>query len=103
MTRPNTEWDAASYHQVSAPQTSWGHRVLSRLPLDGGERAIDAGCGSGRLTAALVERLPRGHVVALDRSWNMLQVARTNLRPAFGRRVSFVHAELPALPIAGWA
>ena len=103
MTRPSTEWDAASYHQVSAPQTSWGHRVLARLSLAGHERAIDAGCGSGRLTAALVERLPEGHVVALDRSWNMLQVARTNLRSVFGRRVSFVQAALPAVPVAGWA
>jgi len=103
MTRPSHEWDAASYHHVSAPQTSWGHRVLARLALGGDERAIDAGCGSGRLTAALVERLPRGHVVALDRSWNMLQVARTNLRPVYGRQVSFVQAALPAMPMAGWA
>ena len=103
MTRPSTEWDAVSYHAVSGPQTSWGHRVLARLTLDGNERAIDAGCGSGHLTAALVERLPQGHVVALDRSWNMLQVARTNLQPAFGRRVSFVQAALPQVPVAGWA
>ena len=103
MTRPSTEWDAKSYHQVSAPQTSWGHRVLARLALNGDERALDAGCGSGRLTAALVERLPGGHVVALDRSWNMLQVARTHLRPQFGSRVSLVQAALPALPVAGGA
>lgn len=97
------EWNATSYHQVSAPQTSWGHRVLARLTLEGDERVLDAGCGSGRLTAALAERLPRGHVVALDRSWNMLTVARTNLRPVFGPRVSFVQAALPELPMAGGA
>lgn len=103
LTGSGTEWDAAAYHQVSAPQTTWGHVVLARLALDGDERVVDAGCGSGRLTAALVERLPQGHVVALDRSWNMLEVARTNLRPTFGHRVSFVRAALPALPVAGWA
>lgn len=103
MTRANTEWNAVSYHQVSAPQTNWGQRVLARLSLEGHERAIDAGCGSGRLTAALAERLPRGHVVALDRSWNMLHEARSHLRPAFGHRVSFVQAALPAVPMAGWA
>ncbi len=95
------EWNAAAYHQVSTPQTTWGERVLARLALAGHERVLDAGCGSGRLTASLVERLPRGHVVALDRSWNMLQVARTNLRPAFGARVSFVQASLPELPFSG--
>jgi trans-aconitate methyltransferase len=99
----STEWDASSYHAVSAPQTSWGHAVLSRLALDGGERTIDAGCGSGRLTAALLDRLPRGRVLALDRSRNMLEVARTNLRPAYGDRVQFVQAALPIVPVAGWA
>lgn len=99
----STEWNATSYHQVSAPQTSWGEKVLARLELAGDERAVDAGCGSGRLTASLAARLPRGHVVALDRSANMLAVARTNLRPAFGSRVSFVRAALPAVPLAGWA
>src|SRR5688572_18872048 len=66
------EWNAASYHRVSGPQTSWGLKVLSRLALEGNERAIDAGCGTGRLTAGLMARLPRGRLVAIDRSWNML-------------------------------
>jgi trans-aconitate 2-methyltransferase len=99
----STEWDATSYHTVSAPQTSWGHVVLDSLVLDGGERVIDAGCGSGRLTAALLDRLPRGRVLALDRSRNMLEVARANLRPGYGGRVHFVQAALPAVPVAGWA
>ncbi len=103
MTRANTEWDATSYHRVSAPQTNWGQRVLARLTLAGDERAIDAGCGSGRLTAALVERLPGGQVLALDRSWNMLQAAKLHVRPLDGGRVSFVQAALPAMPVAGWA
>lgn len=97
------EWNAASYHRVSGPQTDWGRRVLGRLALRGDERVIDAGCGSGRLTEALLERLPRGRVMAIDRSWNMLQTARANLRPAFGDRVRFVQVELPRLPFTAWA
>ncbi|MGE0042656.1 MAG: trans-aconitate 2-methyltransferase [Vicinamibacterales bacterium] len=100
MTR---EWDAASYHRVSGPQTGWGLRVLDRLALDGHERVIDAGCGTGRLTAALADRVPRGRVLALDRSWNMLLTARANLRPAYGSRVVFVQAALPLVPVAAWA
>ncbi len=100
MTSPR-EWDAASYHQVSTPQTTWGEKVLARLALAGAERVLDAGCGSGRLTASLAARVPEGHVTALDRSWNMLQVAQTNLRPVFGPRVSFVQASLPDLPFRG--
>jgi trans-aconitate 2-methyltransferase len=97
------EWDATSYHKVSGPQTSWGLKVLDRLTLEGDERVIDAGCGSGRLTADLIARLPRGRLVAIDRSWNMLLTARANLRPEFGARVSFVRVALPLLPFDGWA
>jgi trans-aconitate methyltransferase len=98
-----TEWNAASYHKVSGPQTSWGQKVLARLSLRGDERGVDAGCGSGRLTGALAERLPRGRVIAIDRSWNMLMTARANLRPSFGSRVAFVQVALPDLPFANAA
>lgn len=103
MSTVTTEWNATSYHKVSGPQTSWGLKVLARLVLRGDERVIDAGCGSGRLTEQLLERLPSGHVVAIDRSWNMLQTARANLRPAFGDRVRFVQVALPPMPFNGWA
>jgi trans-aconitate methyltransferase len=98
-----TEWNATSYHKVSGPQTGWGEKVLARLSVRGNERAIDAGCGSGRLTASLMERLPQGSLIAIDRSWNMLLAARTNLRPVFGSRVAFAQVALPDLPFAGAA
>lgn len=98
-----TEWNAAAYHKVSGPQTSWGQKVLSRLTVNGDERAIDAGCGSGRLTGELMERLPGGRLLAVDRSWNMLLTARANLRPLFGPRIWFAQVSLPDLPFSGWA
>lgn len=98
-----TEWNATSYHKVSGPQTSWGQKVLNRLTVNGDERAIDAGCGSGRLTAELMERLPQGRLIAIDRSWNMLMTARANLRPLLGTRVTFAQVSLPDLPFADWA
>lgn len=97
------EWDAGAYHRVSTPQTEWGRRVLSRLEIRGDERAIDAGCGTGRLTAGLLEKLPRGQLIAIDRSWNMLLTARANLRPEFGDRVAFACVALPRLPFRHWA
>ena len=98
-----TEWNATSYHKVSAPQTFWGQKVLDRLHVAGDERAIDAGCGSGRLTSELMERLPGGRLIAIDRSWNMLMTARANLRPVLGSRVSFAQVSLPDMPFSNWA
>jgi trans-aconitate 2-methyltransferase len=97
------EWNADSYHRVSGPQTEWGRRVLSRLALKGDERVIDAGCGTGRLTGELMQMLPRGWLIAIDRSWNMLVTARANLRPEYGGRVAYVRVELPRMPFNAWA
>ena len=97
------EWDASSYHRVAAPQTAWGRRVLSRLSVQGDERVIDAGCGTGRLTGELMARLQQGRLIAIDRSWNMLITARANLRPTFGSRVTYVQVDLPRLPFTQWA
>jgi trans-aconitate methyltransferase len=60
---------------------------------------LDAGCGTGRLTAHLLERLPSGRVIAVDASQNMLQLARQQLVPRFGGRVAFVHADLADLAL----
>ena len=92
------EWNATLYHQISAPQVSWGKKVLARVKLRGDERVLDAGCGTGRLTHDLLEALPRGHVVALDVSENMLDAARAYLEPDFGSRVEFVRCDLLELP-----
>ncbi|AKT42244.1 class I SAM-dependent methyltransferase [Chondromyces crocatus] len=91
------EWDATAYHRISDPQFRWGMRVLDRLTLRGDEVVMDAGCGSGRLTAKLLERLPRGRVIAVDRSLNMLDEARQTLAP-FGDRVTFRAANLQEEP-----
>lgn len=91
------EWDAAAYHRISEPQFRWGLRVLERLSLRGDEVVMDAGCGSGRLTAELCERLPRGRVVAVDQSQNMIEQAQSHLAPRFGDRVSFRVADLQEL------
>lgn len=94
------EWKADVYHRVSRPQASWGKKVLAKLALRGDETVLDAGCGSGRLTAELLEGLPSGHVVALDLSRNMLSTARSYLAERFGSRVSLIAADLEDLPFS---
>lgn len=79
---PPREWNAAAYERVSAPQEAWGRDVLDRLHLQGDERVLDAGCGTGRVTQALAERLPRGEVVAVDGSRAMVDQARERLGDA---------------------
>jgi trans-aconitate methyltransferase len=91
------DWDAASYHRVSAPQLAWGMNLLPRLALSGEERVADAGCGSGRLTLELLRRLPRGQVIAIDQSAAMLEQAARLTRETYGDRVSFLQADIQDL------
>jgi len=73
------DWNAACYDRVSAPQLEWGTEVLGRLPLRGDETVLDAGCGSGRVTELLADRLPEGRVIAVDGSAAMVETAREKL------------------------
>jgi trans-aconitate 2-methyltransferase len=93
------EWDAATYDRVAGPQARWGTAVVERLSLRGDERVLDAGCGSGRVTEQLLERLPNGRVVALDGSAAMLDEARRRLA-SYGDRVEYIRADLAGpLPV----
>jgi trans-aconitate 2-methyltransferase len=92
------EWNAETYHRVSNPQFDWGTVVLARLPLDGDECVLDVGCGTGRLTEQLLARLPRGRVIGIDQSSNMVTVAREYLKP-HGHRLQLLVADAAALPI----
>lgn len=92
-----SDWDAATYDRIADPMFRWGVRVVGWLELHGEERVLDAGCGSGRVTEVVAERLPAGRVIALDASPSMLAEARRRLA-RFGDRVEFVEADL-ALPL----
>lgn len=73
------DWNGADYDRLSAPMQAMGLEVLERLELAGDETVVDAGCGSGRVTAALLERLPRGRVIGVDGSPSMIAAARGRL------------------------
>jgi trans-aconitate 2-methyltransferase len=92
------DWDAATYDRVADPQEEWGLEVIGRLQLDGGETALDAGCGSGRVTRHLVERLPEGRVIGVDSAPSMIEHAREALSP-FADRVELRVCDLLDLSV----
>jgi trans-aconitate 2-methyltransferase len=74
-------WDGQSYDRISGPMQTLGLAVLDRLTFNGDETVLDAGCGSGRITETLIQRLPRGRVIAVDMSESMVAAARERLGP----------------------
>ena len=73
------DWDARTYHRISQPHVAWGRAVLDRAPLDGQERVLDVGCGTGRITRLIADRLTTGRVIGVDRSPQMLAEAALGL------------------------
>ena len=92
-------WDGKTYDRIGTPQLEWGKVVLDRLELRGNETILDAGCGSGRVTELLLERLPDGHVIALDGSSSMIEAARERL--GGHTNIEFAVMDLLELELAG--
>jgi trans-aconitate 2-methyltransferase len=75
-----TPWDARTYDLSSQPQQAWASEVLARLEgIAPDATVMDVGCGTGRVTEALLAIVPRGRVLAMDASEGMVALARTRL------------------------
>lgn len=81
------DWDGRTYDRISGTMEALGLEVLDRLPLTGGETVLDAGCGSGRITQALIDRLPHGRVIGVDQNESMVTAARARLPAGTDLRV----------------
>ena len=80
----NHSWDARTYDKVSSNlQLEWGRKLLGKRRWVGNEIIMDARAGSGNLTKILADKVPYGHVYAVDADSNMVQEAKSNLS---GRR-----------------
>jgi trans-aconitate 2-methyltransferase len=92
------DWDAKAYDRLADPQEQWGLEVLERLELRGDETALDAGCGSGRVTKHLLDRLPEGRLIGVDGAPSMIELARESLSQ-YGDRVELFVSDLLELEL----
>jgi trans-aconitate 2-methyltransferase len=94
------EWDATTYDSLPLPHVRWGRQTLERFSFAGDETVLEAGCGTGRDTEALLDALPRGRVIAVDGSARMLERLRERLAGRLDR-VEAIQADLTRpLPIS---
>ena len=95
------EWDARSYDSLPLPHKRWGPAAIARLRLAGGETVADLGAGTGRDAGQLLTVLPRGRVLAIDGSQQMLAQLRERLDGQLDR-VQVLRADLrEPLPVTG--
>jgi trans-aconitate 2-methyltransferase len=95
MSGHDRDWDATTYDKVSVPHEAWAQEQFERLHLTGSETVLDAGCGSGKITALLVEKVPQGHVYAVDAAPSMVE----HTRAALGEKVTALQQDLTELAL----
>ncbi|MBM3772077.1 MAG: methyltransferase domain-containing protein [Acidimicrobiia bacterium] len=75
-------WSAARYVTFEAERTRPVYDLLATVPLDTAAYVIDAGCGPGNSTEALIARFPGASILAFDSSAEMCAEARRRLPSA---------------------
>lgn len=71
----NQEWPASAYAIGSYIQATIAETYLNRLTIQPTDKVLDIGCGNGKFSKKIVEKLPQGSLLGLDASANMLQLA----------------------------
>lgn len=100
MTAQNTSWNAEVYDRIGTPMRGWAQAVIDDLQLQGDEVVLDAGCGAGKVTLDLFEKLPNGRIYALDHSSEMIEKIRAVVEERGIDRIIVMQADLSdfALP-----
>jgi trans-aconitate 2-methyltransferase len=83
------KWDPKEYNCYSSHQKQWGMELIAKLGLNGTERLLDLGCGDGKVTSEIARRLPKGSVVGLDISQEMVEYAIENYPPELYSNLRF--------------
>lgn len=92
-----TEWNANEYARQSSLQQAMASEVLARLDLQGTERVLDIGCGNGKITAEIAARVPRGSVLGVDPSRDMIAFASSHFGSASRPNLRFAEADVRRL------
>jgi tRNA1(Val) A37 N6-methylase TrmN6 len=75
--------------------------LAAAVPVQGGERVLDLGCGSGAASLCLLARCPRAQVIGLEVQPDMAALAQANARDsALATRFSAICADLLSPPFS---
>lgn len=98
-TRLGFERAVKSYDDAAFLQREVGQRLLERLELIRmqPQQVVDLGCGTGKITQALLKKYRKAHITGLDLALGMVQ--KTRSQGSWLRPVSGVCADVAQLPL----
>ena len=91
-------WNPDDYHKHSSEQQKWARELIGKLALRGDERVLDIGCGDGKVTAEIAAAVPRGSVLGVDVSADMVEFARRSHSKEQHVNLAFDVADASRLP-----
>ena len=94
MSNKSYQWDADEYLRHSGQQAVWAYGLLEQFHLSGDEVVLDIGCGDGKVTAAIAEKLTSGRVVGIDSSPDMIRLARERFENSSCPNVTFMNIDV---------
>lgn len=68
-------WNAKNYSENSNLQYGLATSALNHCHFQNDDAVLDIGCGDGRITTLITEKVPAGHVIGIDASAAMIQHA----------------------------
>jgi trans-aconitate methyltransferase len=66
-------WNPKHYKKHSKSQKKGGFEAIDSFPFKGNEAVLDIGCGEGTTTAEIAKHVPKGKVIGIDPSSNMIE------------------------------
>ncbi len=91
------KWNPRDYAQHSSSQEAWARELLRLADLQPDDVVLDVGCGDGRITVSIAQAVPRGRVVGVDLSADMIAHATAqHCRPPIDN-LRFATADAAAL------
>lgn len=90
---PCGDWNSELYLKFEEERTRAARDLLARIPYCETRQVFDLGCGPGNSTELLARAFPGAAVVGLDRSDNMLAVARARMPSAQFIKADLAHWE----------
>ena len=101
MTDKKYTWNPADYAKNSAVQFEWAAELIGKLKLNGDETLLDIGSGDGKVTARIAQQLPRGRVVGVDSSPDMIEQASASFGSPAYPNLSFQLMDARRLDFSG--
>ncbi|MCB1106986.1 MAG: methyltransferase domain-containing protein [Chlamydiia bacterium] len=95
------ELDAKAYVSDSEIQLTLADKMLETYSFNQSARVLDVGSGDGRITSNIAQKVPKGKIIGVDASLNMVEYAKTHYSQKGFPNLEFIYEKAENLCLEG--